>query len=127
MLRVFFIASALAFSSCQTPSAVDQTLSAAELRVYCGAGDDRPWLQIDDPPSSSTTMRALADAHPTFPGSNPFGRETWYALPGGEIMLCRSDAAPRNSCAGPGQWWQFRLSGDSVTIAAQAGWYCIDD
>jgi hypothetical protein len=115
MVRAVLILAVLLAASCQT-------LSAEEVRGFCGHGDHRAWVRIDEPALHAGDMRALADAHPNFPGSNAYGRETWYGLPEGEVMLCRSDEAPRRSCSG--QWWQFRLSGDQPEITAQDAWLC---
>jgi hypothetical protein len=116
MLRAILILGGLLVASCQT-------LSAEEERGSCAYGDHRPWVRIEEPAAHATEMRALAEAHPNFRGSNAYGRETWYALPEGEAMLCRSDEAPRRSCSG--QWWQFRLSGDQLEITAQDAWICV--
>jgi hypothetical protein len=116
MVRAVLILGLLLLASCQT-------LSAEAQRSFCGYGDHRAWTRIDQPASHAESMRALADAHPNFPGSNAYGRETWYALPEGNAMLCRSDEAPRDSCSG--QWWQFRLSGDQPEITAQDAWICV--
>lgn len=117
MMRAVLILALLLVASCQT-------LSAEEQRGFCGYGDHRAWVPIDEPASRAGNMRALADAHPNFPGSNAYGRETWYALTEGEVMLCRSDGEPRRSCAG--QWWQFRSSGDQPAITAQDAWLCFN-
>src|SRR5687768_15638652 len=64
--------------------------------------DDRPWLPIAPPPGADD-LRSAAAAKPVLPVPNTSGRQFWFGLPTGELMLCRSDDPPRSSCVG--EWW----------------------
>lgn len=107
---------ALTLSGCQT-------LAPEPQRGQCGIGDHRPWSEVTEAMTPASELQALAEANPNFPGTNQFDHESWYALPTGEFMLCRSIAPPQHSCSG--QWWQFQRSGESHVITAQDAWICI--
>ena len=100
--------------SCQTPQ------RGAGL---CGDNDVRPWAMLSRPPSDADELRNAANTKPNFNAMVHFERETWFRLPTGETMLCRSDDSPRRSCSG--EWWQFSRATGELSVTDQNAWICV--
>lgn len=108
----------LLLAACQgTPDRFD-------YRSSCGWGDNRPWELVDSLPTDREGYYRLADEHPNLK-TDPRGYsvESWFFLPTGELMLCRSDGPPKDSCVG--EWWQFEGTGDGLRMSAQSAWVCV--
>jgi hypothetical protein len=70
--------------------------------------DERAWIRLTSPPPNAEQLWILATASaPYF----TFKRELWFALPTGEITLCRlgENTSPLNSRSGAS--WTFTLDG----------------
>jgi len=92
----------------------------------CGSPDDtRPWSRLESQELDLAPLRALADGESSLPPARQTYRvESWFALPTGELKLCRSEKAPRSSCSG--EWWEFARAGSDWQITRNSAWLCVD-
>lgn len=99
-----------------------QTLSREPGSHPCTRNyDPRPWSRIDEPVSIADQLRALADTSADSGGSNVYKRETWFSLPSGEIMLCRTDEHSFS-----GEWWLFKVSEGGPSITDHESWIMVN-
>jgi len=94
--------------------------------TFCAIDDTRPWTMSAAPPTNAAELSALADAHPNYPNAGrPRQTDTWFSLPTGEIMLCRTDGPLMKSYC-DGEWWQFREDdGVFVITSPPNAWVCV--
>lgn len=89
-----------------------QTFNEAAQDGCIDRHDERPWTQMQAPPSNAEALRGLADLSPGLRGGWRHRRELWYSLPTGEVTLCRlgRNTAPRLSDSGV--TYEFGPTGD---------------
>lgn len=113
LLLVGLVCAALV--GCQT------TTFQFDYRSSCGGDDDRSWGLAYDLPDDLLDFRAAADL--SSDTNRAFPVESWFSLPSGELMLCRTEFAPLHSCNG--EWWQFRRDGGEIVVTEQSWWTCV--
>ena len=107
-----------ALASCATHHAQD-------YRALCAQEDTRAWRLATKLPSEMTALRAMADANSVYRAhGGDFAVESYFTLPTGEFMLCRSDRAPKDSCGG--EWWQFEKRDSQWRMVRHDAWICVD-
>jgi hypothetical protein len=71
-----------------------------------------------------STFRELADASSAYHANGwDFPVESYFVLPTGEFMLCRTEQAPRDSCGG--EWWQFEKVAERWRVVRHESWICV--
>jgi hypothetical protein len=105
-------------------AACQSTPDRFDYRAQCGWDDDRNWELVQVLPETIEKYRALADENPNLKTDpREFSVESWFSLPSGELMLCRTDGSPNDSCVG--EWWQFENTENEPSIIAQSAWICV--
>jgi len=89
----------LALSACASPASYDWT--------WCADEDERHWQRTTEIPENADELRRLADSK-TYSRSVSRSIESWFRLPGGEVMLCRQSWRATEI-----EWWQFRQTGQN--------------
>ena len=105
-------------------STTNDSIDPDDYRGNCGWHDKRDWQLAHKFSGNIEMLRSLADSNPNFAGGyNWMPVESWFSLPTGELMLCRTDREPYASCSG--QWWQFEKHGSDFVIVEKSGWICV--
>ena len=101
-----------------------QTVVFEDYRALCGWKDERPWRLVRKKPNDIVKMRELADlASREDMARRFFAVESWFSLPDGQIMLCRTETSPTNSCEG--EWWQFSRKNGQIIVTDSSAWVCV--
>ena len=92
----------------------------------CGAFSKHPssWTVVSAPPPNTKLLRSLADAAQSSGAKG--GRypiESWFNGQAGEVMWCRTETKPNESCTG--EWWAFRKENDVWTVYDRNAWTCL--
>lgn len=102
-----------------------QVIRSPDYRGECGAGDLRPWVLAEPSPTDRSLILAAAEAHALEDEikAYPYSVDSWFTLPSGEVMLCRS-AGPLRDAPG-GKWWQFEKGLGGWRVISNYCWGCV--
>ena len=121
-----YIFSVLVLVSCT--SIEDRNRSSEEFDYfgYMGlCGDTNPdWKYIQIVPTEISALEDLANTDLAKKGfSLSYAVQSWFANSRSDLMLCRTDQSPSDSCSG--NWWSFANINGSWKITKTGGWVCV--
>jgi hypothetical protein len=112
-----------ALAGCATSGSHASGYGPVEYRASCGgsAQTQIEWKLAVTIPINEQALRSLAAANPLV--REGFSVESWFSGPAGQIMLCRTQGAPKESCVG--EWWAFREEIGGWVVFGHDGWFCV--
>ncbi len=118
-----FTCLALALSGCASPRAGQ---GAYDYRGSCGSPgrNEKAWKLVGKIPRDVAELRLLADYYPPASGDlSGYSVESWFEMPSGDVMLCRTEGAPQGACITT--WWAFCHEADTWRVVDKGALVCV--
>ncbi|GJL93043.1 MAG: hypothetical protein DHS20C04_27020 [Hyphococcus sp.] len=115
MIRFYFFMFFVTLTgSCESVGGLNESTAG------CLYNDDiREWTRLPNPPANAERLTAIIDKNAYDGNIYTFNSEEWFALPTGEVMLCRRYIPYKVVLSS--EWWSFDSSIENPKLLSHDG------